>query len=483
MGIIIRQASKNAIFNYIGIALGFLNGFVLVPILWEIHLDKWGLIGIITSYAFILHPFFSWGISQTVIKFYSKFNTSKQRDVFLSFALLFPIILFCVCFPLCFVFKDLWLGLLVDNTSLFKEYWWVPFPLLFCIIYFELLCSYSSILLKTVFFGFLKNIYNRLVLTTLIICFYYRVINTSQMLYILMLAYVLQVIVLAIYVLNLRKISLHFNFKYLPLKKIFHYTFFNFLGCITPYMITNVDKVMIGKYLDLQQVAVYASVFNVVIILQVVINSMGGLVNSLSAQYLNQNKWDELKKLYRKTSLSGFVVGGGLFTVIAVNLDSLFRLLPDPYMIGFWVVPVICLAKLFELSCGANLYIIINSTFYKYEMLLGVFLLIVMIVSNVIFIPMYGITGAAVTSLISTSLFNSLRCLVIYRKLNIQPFVLKHLYTVFVMTVIIVLICNIPSIGYIVLDVVIKSVLAVVLYGGFVFKSRYVPEINKYVKI
>ena len=470
------------IFNYLGVTLGFLNGFVLVPILWIHNLDKWGLIGVIMSYAFVLHPFFSWGISQTLIKFYSVFSSAKSKDSFLSFVLLFPAVSFCICFPVFFVFKDAWLALLADNTPLFKEYWWVPFPVLFCIVYFEIFCSYSSILLQTVFFSFLKNVYTRLVLTLLIVCFYYEIITTSQMIYIFIAAYVLQVLALGVYVLSLRSVLLNFNFRGLPLRKIFHYTFFNFLGCITPYMITNVDKIMIGRYLDLQQVAIYASVFNVVVVLQVVINSMAGLVNSLSAQYFNSNKWGELEKLYKKTSLLGLAAGGTLFILIVVNLKSFFELLPETYTLGFWVVPVICLAKLFELACGANLYIIINSPFYKYEMILGIFLLLVMIVSNIIFIPVYAITGAAVASLITTVLFNSLRCWVIYRKLKIQPFALKHIYVTFVIGAIIALVLSVPSTEYVVVDIAFKSILAVALYGSFLFKSNYVPQINKYIK-
>jgi hypothetical protein len=64
------------------------------------------------------------------------------------------------------------------------------------------------------------------------------------------------------------------------------------------------------------------------------------------------------------------------------------------YKEGIMVVFMIGLSKYFELILGNNNAIIFNTKYYKTVLFLGV-LVVIAVVLNAIFIPIYGIIGSA----------------------------------------------------------------------------------------
>ena len=71
---------------------------------------------------------------------------------------------------------------------------------------------------------------------------------------------------------------------------------------------------------------------------------------------------------------------------------------------------------------GLNGIIIQTSKYYRYQSVFIFLLLILVISTNYIFIPIYGIVGAEIASLLSTIIFNVTRFFFLYKKFSLQPF-------------------------------------------------------------
>ena len=80
MGIVIKQSGWNLAITAAGFLLGALN----VLLLATTYLDDeyYGLWGYILSTAFLLFPLMSFGIHNTIVKFYSRYDDKKERDSF-----------------------------------------------------------------------------------------------------------------------------------------------------------------------------------------------------------------------------------------------------------------------------------------------------------------------------------------------------------------------------------------------------------------
>ena len=80
--------------------------------------------------------------------------------------------------------------------------------------------------------------------------------------------------------------------------------------------------------------------------------------------------------------------------------------MPIAYRGGLLIVLVIGLAKLFDNLIGNNNAILFNSDYYRVVLTFGVFLTILTVVLNIIFIPKFGIEGAAYATFIAMFLYN-----------------------------------------------------------------------------
>ena len=104
MGIVLNQSLKNTIITYIGFAIGGFNTIYLYPVF--LGATFYGLTNYIVSSANVIMPLFAIGMQNTLVKFYSQYETNEERSRFLSFTVLFPLLLIIPMFLLGFYFFD-----------------------------------------------------------------------------------------------------------------------------------------------------------------------------------------------------------------------------------------------------------------------------------------------------------------------------------------------------------------------------------------
>jgi O-antigen/teichoic acid export membrane protein len=107
-----------------------------------------------------------------------------------------------------------------------------------------------------------------------------------------------------------------------------------------------------------------------------------------------------------------------------VNIDELFGMMPkqEIYRQGKWVMLLVGISKLLDMVTGVNTEIISVSRYYSFNFYSLLFLVIIAVITNSIFIPLYGVNGAAIATLISIVLFNALKLVFIHLKLKMLPF-------------------------------------------------------------
>ena len=89
MGIVINQSIKNTIITYFGFGIGAINALFLYTIfLGKLH---YGIVVFVISAGNIMMPLMSFGVQNTLIRFYSKYNSESERDNFLLLMLLMPL--------------------------------------------------------------------------------------------------------------------------------------------------------------------------------------------------------------------------------------------------------------------------------------------------------------------------------------------------------------------------------------------------------
>jgi O-antigen/teichoic acid export membrane protein len=212
-------------------------------------------------------------------------------------------------------------------------------------------------------------------------------------------------------------------------RKIFPYMGFVMLAGIGTNVVTKVDAFMISSMIGLGSTGIYTISFFMSSVLEIPSRATLQISAPFVSESLENNDLVRLKDLYMRYSSNQAIIGGLLLIMLWANINSIFYLMPngDVYAAGKFVVLLVGLGKLIDVSTGINNVILIYSKYYRYMIVFILTLGIITVTGNYILIPILGINGAAIASLFSYFLINSIVILFIYRKLGIQPFTRKTL--------------------------------------------------------
>jgi O-antigen/teichoic acid export membrane protein len=164
--------------------------------------------------------------------------------------------------------------------------------------------------------------------------------------------------------------------------------------------------------------------------------------------------------------------------MIILNINELYKLINESYVDGLIVVFIIGLTKLSDSLLGNNNAILFNSDYYRMVLVLGVFLAVLTIVLNMVFIPLYGINGAAFATFIAILIYNISKILFVYFKFKILPFSANTIKVVLLLLVCLGVFYFWDFKFHPVLNIALKSLLISMFYGFVVYALHLSDDIS-----
>jgi O-antigen/teichoic acid export membrane protein len=260
----------------------------------------------------------------------------------------------------------------------------------------------------------------------LLFSLYFNYINVQQLIMGIVGVYLLRMFVMAAYAFSLRRPVIKFHrFKSLP--NVLKYSALIIVAGSVANIILEIDKFMLGYYVNIEKVAYYGVAIYIASVIGVPLRSLHQIISPLTAKLLNENNKKELQLLYKKSSLNLLIISGFIFLVIVLNINELYLLIPEKFSGGLLIVFLIGMAKLTDNLLGNNNAILFNSDYYRMVLVLGVFLVITTVLLNIIFIPKYGINGSAFATFISVLAYNIAKLAFVKITFNMMPFTLMTL--------------------------------------------------------
>jgi O-antigen/teichoic acid export membrane protein len=478
MGIVLNQSLKNTIITYIGFGVGGISTLFLFPhILGKTY---YGLTNYILSCANVIMPLFAIGMQNTLVKFYSQCKTEKEENQFLSFTVLFPLLL---CIPIILIglfFYDEIAEFLSKKNPIVKDYiFLIPFMGL-CMAYFEIFYAWARVHMHSVFGNFIKEVGLRLFSVVGLLGIYFEWITAVDFIYLTALIYFVAFLVTMLYAFKIKKPVFQLTVPH-NAKAIVEYTFYIILSGSVANLLLDGDKMILNQYMDIGNIAFYSVATYIALVISVPSRAMHQIVYPITAKLMHENKHDEMNDLYKKTSINLQLVGGFVMLCIFVNINQLYELLPKEYAGGIWIVFMIGLSKYFDLILGNNNAIIFNTKYYRMVLFLGLMLVLVTFVLNVIFIPLYGIVGSAFATLLSITLYSVAKLMFVVKRLNLYPFTPQTLYSIAITLVLFILFYFWQFPFHPIVGIVLKSILVTILYVYLNYKLVISIEINRFL--
>jgi O-antigen/teichoic acid export membrane protein len=483
MGIIIRQSAKSVVITYLGIGFGILNTLWLLPaILTE---EQIGLYRTIINVAVSFSIFASIGAGNIPYRFFPYFKDIKNaHNGFLFFILSVGLTGFVIFMVLYLNLKFLFVNAFIKNAPALVNYFYLIIPFTLILLLITIFESYNIIQQNPVLPTFTRELLTRIFAAICLILFFLFKFEYKWFINLLVSFYGVTLCILIFYTFSQNYLFLKPHtgvFKSPHLKSILVFSVFVLMGNASGIIINNIDGVMLSSFKGLKDTGIYSIAFFIATFIEIPKKSLSQVLIPLASEANMKNDSRQLELLYKKSSITQLIIGGLIFILVWFNIENIFKIIPhgNVYSQGIWVVFFIGLGKVFDMTTGINQEIVGTSRFYKIDLAFFPFLGLVAIGANMLFIPRYGITGAAMATALSIFLINTIRFLFLLIVMKIQPFSLNTLKAFLAFATVFIINYFLPHIqNHFLLDSFFRSIIIASIFITIVFTLKVSEDIN-----
>ncbi|MDG1427458.1 MAG: polysaccharide biosynthesis C-terminal domain-containing protein [Crocinitomicaceae bacterium] len=484
MGIVQKDALRTAVVSYAGVAIGFANKvFLFLAILSETEI---GLLNLFLSAASMVALLANFGSLHMILKFFPILkNKETNNEGFLKFTLLVSIAGACFLGLLIFIYRVDILEYYSTKSKLFADNFIWVLPIAIGILFFRLFDGYLRAYQKNIVPVLVNEVIFRLVFTALLLLHAYDVINFYWLMVLSSLAHMGPMVVMVIYLSYLghwkvftARITIRPRLKKIMLK----YAGITYLNNLGTSIVWTLDVLMIAGMLGLAETGVYTILLYFMRVFAIPFNSIMRVSVPLVSVHWKDRDMKSMNILYDKVSSVSLVIGLFFFLGIWSNRTELFSLLGEEFQIGIYAFLFLMIGNLIDMYTGINGIILIFSKKFRYDVFFTGSLIAVVFLLNLWFIPIWGITGAAMSSAIAFLLLNMARLLFVLKAFKIHPFKKSQFVVLALFGVVLCLMEFVPmDFGNIFVNMILKSILITLLFPVVIYFTKLEPEINSYV--
>ena len=483
MGIVVRQSSKSVFLTYLGIGIGVINTLWLLPyILTE---EQLGLYRAIISAASLFAIFSSLGSANIPSRFFFYFKDYKNRHNGIFFFMILTGAVGFILFTLVFLlFRPLFISAFIKNAPLILNYYSLLIVFTFILLFITTFESYNVIQQNPVVPTFTRELLTRLLLSVSLLSYWYFHFNYYYFIELTVVSYGIVLLVLIFYTQSRKYLFLKPDFRIFKspmIKEILVFAGFISMGNASGVIITNIDSLMLSAYSGFRNTGIYTIAFFIAAFISVPKKALSQVLVPLVSEANRNNDVEKLNVLYKKSAVTQLIIGGLLFLLIWINIDNIFKLIPHGwiYSQGKWVVLIIGIGNIFDMTTGINMEIIGTSKYYRIDLFFYPIISLMTIGLNMFLIPIYGMTGAAITAAFTVILFNTIRFYYIYLKFRIQPFSINTFKVFLIFACVIVMNVWIPQYqNHFLTDIFLRSGLIFIVFMSLNLLIKTSEDIN-----
>ncbi len=436
MGIVQKDSFKVMILSLIGLALGYINKGVLFILFFST--EQIGLINLLVSVGLLIGSLSAFGNNFTIWRFFPYLRRpEKGHHGILRYAFKLAGLGLLLFSAVLWIFKPEITSFYEAKSALFNDYYWWILPMGASFLIYFTLDFYLRSLMKNTFSVLIYEVVLRLLVLGSLLLFGLKRLDFDQFVIIHGLLHLVPFISLLIYLYFKKELHLKSSSRQIParLRKIMlRFSLFSYSISVANTLFNTLDVVLIAALAGLPEAGVYSTIVFLSSALQIPNRSMIRVSSTLVSEHWKTRDMKEMQKLYTNFSSVNFLISLLLFVLVWSSKSELFQLLPHEFSAGIWAFFFIMLGRIFDNFMGLNAIILITSKKYKKDIWVTVSATIMLIGLNWLLIPIYGLTGAGMASMIIIVFTNLIRTAMVYRFFKMHPFELSQVYSLLAFT-------------------------------------------------
>lgn len=455
----------------------FIQLFVVTQFLTP---DVLGLTKVFYEASHLCSCFALLGVSAAGMRFFPYFrNKENNNNGFFFYYMMIPVvgsILISLLYILCKGPVDSFFS---RESPEFSDYFYLVIPLMIILAFWSALENYSNINMRIAFPKGIREIAQRLLLLVCYLLFAGKYLSLNGLMNSLVLAYGLCMLMVLLYVCRIAPVSLKHDPSFLTpeLKRnYFRYTGFLLLSVVSANIMAQLDMFMLSSVKGMYEAGVYTIALYIASVSDMPTRSISAISTPLAADALKNGDIQKANDLYRQVSIHQLMASSLILLLIWINMDNIFQIIPkgELYREGRYAILFLGLSRVLYGTVNFGNIMIQFSKYYYWTLTLSVFLTILTIFTNLLFIPMFGLSGAALATLLTSILSYSFQQYIVQRKIHGNPFTIKTLVMLLIIAVLLGLNWLIPSMTSVSawLDAIVRSGLIGVAAVALVYWCR-----------
>ena len=423
MGVIAKQSGFAALALGAGMVVGALNNVVVLPRAFDGNEAIWGLVRIMTSWGMICASISTLGAPGAIVRFLHGYEEA-ERNKSLNTILAIGVFGVLTTMTILWNWGESWiLWLDPDKGELLSQniHWFlVIVAIMSSLSIFRAALTWQ---LRTAFIAWVDALWQKTSYFVLGALLLFNWISLEAFVPLYIATYGVSFLLMGGVSFGLFKgMSNGFNRRDLP--RFAEYSAFSLVSGAAVIIATQLDYIMVGKYLGLEEVPVYTLGFFMGSVVALPQRATASIIRGVVAEKINRDDNASIGRLSKNSARVNFLLMSALMAGIWAGFDPLQELLPPKYR-GLELV-FLCIAGS-QLIAGLNVSNNSHlglSEYYKVLLPVNLALIVVTVAMNYLFLVVFewGLAGAALATLGTFVWNNGWRLLIVHRTFGVHPF-------------------------------------------------------------
>lgn len=466
MGIIQKQSIYGLILSYLGVILGFITTGYLMPEF--LHEEEIGLLRVLVSYATLIAQFAGLGFSIVAVRMFPYFRDPKtNHHGFLGLFLLISLLGWLLMMILFHFYEKLFMTKDFIESPMLSQYFSWIIPLSLFVLLYNITDAFYRSTYNALKGAFLKEVIQKIFVLFVVLLYIFHIYPFSSLVQFYIFAFAIPPLLMFYSLWRQKELKLIPDFKFLKpelRKQIGNVALFGMLTSFSGILVINIDVLMIQKYMTLSDVGIYTITFFFGTLIKIPARPLTRISGIVIAESFKNNDNKNIDLIYKKSSITLLTIASWVFLGLLINQENIIDLIGENYRPGLYVIFFIGLSNVLELSTGVVNQILFNSKYYRYSSHFIFIFVILVIISNLILIPLYGIIGAALATFISKTLYMMIKVVFVKIKLGFSPYSWKTLIPLFFVILVYFVQLLIPTLNNFIIDIILRSTLVSILF-------------------
>ena len=406
-------------------------GTVIIWLSTKYIVDKrlFGFSKNLTTQAVTLGQFLLFGLNNALTLFIHRYNDDdKKRKLLLTLCFATPLVMVALFSAVYFGLRT-WLlhHYQPEDVPLVDAYFaWLPIYTLF-FVYMVLFEQYLGSQMKVAISSFMREIVVRLISIVVIVLYAVGTISFHTLVVATVLTYTLPLLIF--YYLSLKTEKFGFSVQWHDMdsgeyREIVHFAWYHFLLTVSVILVGSMDVLLLPYYdhRGYSSVAVYSVAVFLISFLQMPSKALTPGSYTVMAKAFAEDDLPKARDLFERSSVNILIPTVLMAVIICANLNNAVAIINNGYADIVPLFQILLVGRVFDIATGMNDQVLSITNYYKFNFYLSLVLIVVLYGLIRFLVPHYGVVGAAWSTTSAYVVFNSVKYVFVWKKLDIQPF-------------------------------------------------------------